>query len=320
MQWEITMAMTRSISTPVVTGTHKAERAGERRTGVLLLTPAFVLMNLVGFFPMIYSLYISLTNYNPTHGGASQFIGLKNYANALLDPQFWHAIGLTCVFVTLSVTSSLVLAVLLSLLFNLRYPGFFLLRTIILVPMLVTPIAVGIVWRVMMMPDLGVLNYLLTVLGFQPQLWTSSASTALLSIVLVDIWQWTPFMFLIVFAGISSLPRSPFEAAAIDGAGPIRVFFSVTLPLLRPVIVIATLLRIVDAFRTYDTAFIMTRGGPDFSTDLVSVYLQRINFRFFDLGYGSALSWITLLIVTAIILIFTKLSGFARIISEKESR
>ncbi|MBY5851578.1 carbohydrate ABC transporter permease [Rhizobium ruizarguesonis] len=314
------MNMTRSISTSQVVGADKAQRAGERRTGWLLLTPAFVLMNIVGFFPMVYSLYVSLTDYNPTHGGIARFVGLKNYASAVLDLQFWHAVGLTCVFVTLSVVSSLVLAVLLSLLFNLRYPGFFLLRTIILIPMLITPIAVGIVWRVMMMPDLGVLNYLLSIVGLQPQLWTSSASTALLSIILVDIWQWTPFMFLIVFAGISSLPKSPFEAAAIDGAGPIRVFFSITLPLLRPVIVIATLLRIVDAFRTYDTAFIMTRGGPDFATDLVSVYLQRVNFRFFDLGYGAALSWITLLIVTVIILIFTKLSGFTRIISEKEDR
>ncbi|MBB3527355.1 carbohydrate ABC transporter permease [Rhizobium sp. BK456] len=314
------MSITRSIPTMGVASADKARRAGERRTGHLLLAPAFVLMNVVGFFPMVYSLYISLTDYNPTHGGASRFVGLKNYASALFDLQFWHAIGLTCVFVTLSVVSSLVLAVLMSLLFNLRYPGFIVMRTIILVPMLITPIAVGIVWRVMMMPDLGVLNYLLTAIGLQPQLWTSSASTALISIVLVDIWQWTPFMFLIVFAGISSLPRSPFEAAAIDGAGPIRVFFSITLPLLRPVIVIATLLRIVDAFRTYDTTFIMTRGGPDFATDLVSIYLQRVNFRFFDLGYGSALSWITLLIITTIIVIFTKLSGFTRLVSEKEDR
>lgn len=314
------MTITSIASPQVVAGADKAQRAGERRTGWLLLTPAFLLMNAVGFFPMVYSLYISLTDYNPTHGGGSRFVWLSNYANAVVDIQFWHSIGLTLVFVTFSVGTSLVLAVLLSLLFNLRYPGFVLLRTIILIPMLITPIAVGIVWRIMMMPDLGVLNYLLSLVGLDPLLWTSSSTTALLSVVLVDIWQWTPFMFLIVFAGISSLPRSPFEAAAIDGAGPIRVFFSITLPLLKPVIVIATLLRIVDAFRTYDTTFIMTRGGPDFATDLVSVYLQRINFRFFDLGYGAALSWITLVIVTIIILIFTKLSGFTRLISEKEDR
>jgi multiple sugar transport system permease protein len=314
------MSMTSPIATAGAVGADKARRAGDHRTGLLLLTPAFVLMNVIGFFPMVYSLYISLTDYNPTHGGIARFVGLSNYGKALLDMQFWHAVGLTGIFVTLSVVSSLVLAVLLSLLFNMRYPGFVVLRTIILIPMLITPIAVGIVWRVMMAPDLGVLNYLLSLVGIDPLLWTSSASTALISIVLVDIWQWTPFMFLIVFAGISSLPKSPFEAAAIDGAGPIRVFFSITLPLLKPVIVIATLLRIVDAFRTYDTAFIMTRGGPDFATDLVSVYLQRVNFRFFDLGYGSALSWITLVIVTVVILLFTKLSGFTRIISEKEGR
>ncbi len=127
-------------------------------------------------------------------------------------------------------------------------------------------------------------------------------------------------MFLIVFAGISSLPKSPFEAAAIDGASPLRAFFSITLPMLKPVIVIATLLRIVDAFRTYDTVYIITRGGPDFATDLVSVYLQRVNFRFFDLGYGSALSWLTLIIVLLVVLIFVRLTGFMKLVADKENR
>ncbi|KRW95193.1 carbohydrate ABC transporter permease [Paracoccus sp. MKU1] len=298
----------------------KAQRPGEGRIAMLLLAPTMIVMTVVGLYPLLHSLYISLTNYNPTFGGGSSLVWFENYARAFSDPQFWNAVGLTLIFTAISVTASLVLAVALSVLFNQRHPGFVVLRTIILVPMLITPIAVGITWRVMMMPDLGVLNYLLGLIGIPPQLWASNASTALLSVILVDIWQWTPFMFLIVFAGISSLPKSPFEAAAIDGASPMRAFFSITLPMLKPVIVIATLLRIVDAFRTYDTVYIITRGGPDFSTDLVSVYLQRVNFRFFDLGYGSALSWLTLVIVLLVVLIFVRLTGFMKLVADKENR
>ena len=298
----------------------KAQRAGEGRIPTLLLAPTMIVMTVVGLYPLLHSLYISLTNYNPTFGGRASLVWFQNYGRALQDPQFWHAIKLTLAFTSLSVAVSLVLAILLSLLFNQRHPGFVILRTIILIPMLITPIAVGITWRVMMMPDLGVLNYLLGIIGIGHQLWASNASTALLSVVLVDIWQWTPFMFLIIFAGMSSLPKSPFEAAAIDGASPWRIFFSITLPMLKPVIVIATLLRIVDAFRTYDTVYIITRGGPDFWTDLISVYLQRVNFRFFDLGYGSALSWLTLLIVLAVVLVFVRLTGFLKLVADKENR
>jgi len=221
-------------------------------------------------------------------------------------------------FTVLSVGISLCLAILLALLFNKQLPGFLFLRTIVLVPMLVTPIAVGIIWRIMMMPEQGLLNFLLGLLGIAKQPWVGSQTSAFASVLLVDIWEWTPFLFIIILAGLRGLPSSPFEAAAIDGATSLRVFFSITLPMLKPVIIIATLLRIIDAARTYDTVFIITRGGPDFATDLASIYLQRVNFQFFDLGYGSALSWIMLIGILIVVLVFVKLSGFLGIVSEKE--
>lgn len=301
-------------------GADKAQRAGEGRVAILLLAPTVIVMTVVGLYPLLHSLYLSLTNYNPTYGDAKEFIGLANYVYAFEDGLFWHSILITVIFTAASVSISLVLAVLLSLLFNLRFPGFMILRTVILIPMLITPVAVGITWRIMMMPDLGVLNYLMGLIGIPPALWAGSSSTALLSVILVDVWQWTPFMFLIIYAGISSLPKTPFEAAAVDGASPWRMFVSLTLPMLKPVIVIATLLRIVDAFRTYDTIYTITRGGPDFATDVVSVYLQRVNFRFFDLGYGSALSWLTLIIVLVVVLLFVRLTSFMKLVADKENR
>lgn len=285
-----------------------------------LLAPTMIVMTVVGLYPLLHSGYISLTNYNPTYGDESSFIWFENYIRAFEDGQFWHSIWLTLVFTAISVTCSLTLAIALAVLFNLQKPGFMVLRTIILIPMLITPVAVGITWRIMMMPDLGVLNYLLGLIGIPPALWAGSAASAMASVILVDVWQWTPFMFLIIYAGLTSLPKTPFEAAAIDGATPARMFWSITLPMLKPVIVIATLLRIVDAFRTYDTVYTITRGGPDFSTDLVSIYLQRVNFRFFDLGYGSALSWITLIIVLVVVLIFVRATGFLKLVADKENR
>ncbi len=299
----------------------RPQRAGERHTGLVLLAPTLLIMTVVGFFPLVHSLYTSFTGYRPTEPDRYQgFVGLTNYARGLTDPQFLHSVFLTCLFTVISVAASLVLAILLALLFNKRLPGFTLLRTIILIPMLITPIAVGITWRIMMMPDLGVLNYFLGLVGIAPWHWAGSRGSALASVLLVDIWQWTPFMFIIIFAGLSALPKSPFEAAAIDGASPLQSFFLVTLPMLKPVIVIASLLRLVDAMRTYDTVYTITRGGPDFATDLISVYLQRVNFRFFDLGYGAALSWMALVVILAVVLIFVHFTGFMRLVAEKENR
>jgi multiple sugar transport system permease protein len=287
-------------------------------TPMILLAPAVIYMTVVGFYPLVYSAYISFTDYNPVQGRAGSWIGLENYITALSDGQFWHSLMLTGLFTALSVGLSLVLAILLALLFNKQLPGFLVLRTIVLVPMLVTPIAVGIIWRTMMNAEHGLLNFLLSALDIDPQPWIGSSSSAFVSVLLVDVWEWTPFIFIIVLAGLRGLPASPFEAAAIDGAGAFRVFFNITLPMLRPVIIIATLLRIIDAARTYDTVYILTRGGPDFATDLASIYLQRVNFQFFNLGYGSALSWLMLLAILIVVLVFVKWSGFLKIASEKE--
>jgi multiple sugar transport system permease protein len=302
-------------------GAATARRAGEKYVPWILLAPTLLIMTLVGFFPLVHSLYMSLTSYRPTEPNKPQgFNGFENYLQAFADAQFGHSLMLTAVFTIASVLLSLTLAVLLAVLFNLNLRGFLALRTVVLVPMLITPIAVGITWRIMMMPDLGVLNFLLSLLGIPPQTWANGKDEALAAMILVDVWQWTPFMFIIVFAGLRALPKSPFEAAAIDGAGPLRTFFSVTLPMLKSVIVVAVLLRVIDAMRTYDTVYIVTRGGPDLATDLISVYLQRVNFKFFDLGYGAALSWLTLLVLLAVVLIFVQLTGFMKLVALRESR
>lgn len=284
-------------------GEIRKARRRERLVPWVLLAPTLTILTAVGFYPLVHSLYISMTGYRPTQPTKDQgFLFLNNYADALGTGQFWDSLALTGVFTASSVIISFLLGLGLAVLFNVNRPGFVVVRSLLLIPMLVTPIAVGIIWRVMMAPDFGVLNQLLETVGLPRGGWIGSTSTALISVILVDIWQWTPFMFIIIFAGLRALPRSPFEAAAIDGAGPFTTFWHVSLPMLRPVIVIAVLLRMIDAVRTYDTVYIMTRGGPNLATDLVSIYLQRINFQFFDLGFGAALSWIILILVLLAVL------------------
>lgn len=287
----------------------------------LMLAPCFLVLFAVGVYPLLYSLWISLHDYHPTNPSFPQgFILFDNYVKALFDGHARHALGLTSLFTFASVSLSLTIGLSLALLLNVRLPGLAIARAVILIPMLVTPIVVGITWRIMFNPDLGVVNYLFELAGLPPQPWLGSENQALVSVIAVDVWQWTPFMFLILFAGLRSLPRSPFEAAAIDGATRLQIFLHVTLPMLRPVIVLAVLLRAVDAVRTFDQVFMMTRGGPNLSTDFVSLYLQRVNFKFFDVGYGAALSWFFLLLLLIAVIAFIRYTGFVRQMARGSAR
>ena len=286
-----------------------------------MLAPCLLTLTLVGIYPLFYSIYISLTAYQPTNPlGYQGWVGLDNYVDAASDSALWHSLYLTLVFSLSSMGISLVLGMVLALLFNQRLPGLGVLRTFVLIPMLVTPLAVGITWRIIYNSDLGVINHLLQLVGITRQKWLGSMDQSMISIVLVDAWQWTPFMFLILFAALRSLPRSPMEAARIDGCGKWQTFRYVVLPLLKPVIVLVVLLRFIDAVRTYDQVFMMTRGGPNLTTDIISIYLQRINFRFFDIGYGAALSWFFMGMLLIIVILFVKYTGFLRQMAEKEAK
>lgn len=313
------MATAEPTDAPLLVTSRRGELR-EARTAWLLLAPTLIVLTLVGFWPLLYSLWISLTGYRPTNPTVHQgWVGLDNYLRVLTEGQFWNAIWTTVIFTTCSVVLSLLLGLALALLFSRPLPGFALIRMIVLVPMLITPIAVGITWRIMFIPDSGVLNFLLRSVGLPDQSWTGSQGQALPSLILMDVWQWTPFMFLILYAGVKSLPASSFEAARMDGATRLQIFWNVTVPLLRPVILLAVLLRGIDAVRTYDQIYMTTRGGPNFSTETVSIYIQRINFRFFEVGYGSAVSWTFLILLMIAVVVFIRYTGFLRDMQMREA-
>jgi multiple sugar transport system permease protein len=209
--------------------------------------------------------------------------------------------------VTIAVSAEFLIGLTLALVLSRDVPGISAFRSLMLLPLALAPIVVGLLWRFMLGTEYGIINYGISLIGLSRTDFLSNTSLALIVIAIVDLWQWTPFMFLILLAGVQALPVEPFEAAAIDGASRWQTLRHITLPLLRYPILVALLLRTIDAFRVYDLIFMMTRGGPINATDTLSWHIYNIGFRNFNMSYASALSWIMLIIVLGVVSIFVRL-------------
>jgi multiple sugar transport system permease protein len=278
----------------------------------LFLTPALVLVGLVTLYPFGYSLVISFQDVQLTRLGDARFIGLENYRELLSDPAFHHSLLLSVAYVAGSVVGSLLVGFALALIMNQELRGMVVFRSLLIIPMVVTPVSIGLTWRMMYSDQTGIINAVLGSLGLPRPLWIESPDSALLSVILADIWEWTPFMFLLLLAGLRSLPLSPFESARVDGASAWQRFWFLTVPMMRPVIAVAVILRAVDALRIFDQVFIMTRGGPAQATDLFSLFVYRTGFKHSHLGYAAALSWVMLLASSLLLLLFVRSSGIFR--------
>ncbi len=273
----------------------------DRAVAPVFLAPAliFLLVLLVG--PFAYMLGVSFTDLSyalPDRDG--NFVGFDNYRRLMReDPVFWDSFRTTLTFVFGVVTVEFVLGFALALLLfhHVRRRRFVL--TLMLIPMMLAPVAVGLMWKLMLQGEFGMLTYYLRGMGLMgPQTAPlSDLRLVLPSVMLIDGWEWTPFVTLVFLAGLLSLPREPFEAAIMDGAGPLAVFRDITLPLMRPIIALVLLLRGIDAFKEFDKVFILTGGGPGISTELLSIYTWRINFRDWDLGYGAVCAFMVYLVV-----------------------
>jgi multiple sugar transport system permease protein len=242
-------------------------------------------------YPIAYTVWMSLQDWFASSLTAPRFVGLANYQRiAVGDPRFREALVRTVYFTVLAVGAETVLGVAMALLFNREFWGRGLLRTLAILPMVATPTAIGLVFVMMYHPTLGVANYLLTVAGLPPFKWTYSSQTALYALAVVDVWQWTPLIMLIALAGLASLPREPYEAAHIDGASAGQAFWHITLPLIRPAVVVAVLFRAIDALKTFDIIFIITQGGPANSTETINILLFNQAFSYFNMGYASSMA------------------------------
>jgi multiple sugar transport system permease protein len=271
------------------------------------LLPTVLLLFAITIYPMLNSLWNSLHYYNLLAPDDRRFVGLGNYGDLLTkDPTFWIVMRITFIYTIGVVAIQFIAGLGMAMLLDRAMRGISLLRTLIIVPILISPVVVGLTWRYMYEPW-GLINYVLGKFGIAPIEWVSSPTYALPSIMVVDIWQWTPFIVLVLLAGLQSIPREVVEAAALDGIKGWQYFTRILWPLLRPVALIVLLIRTMDALKVFDTVYMLTRGGPGTATYVASMYNYVLFFGNYQVGYAAAMSYIILIIVNvfAITLIFT---------------
>ncbi|NHC12842.1 carbohydrate ABC transporter permease [Motilibacter deserti] len=270
---------------------------GERRLATLFVSPALALLLFLSIFPLLWALYLSFTNYSATRDTGASFVGLDNYIDILTSATVRQRAITTFVYVVGAVGLQTVLGFAIAYLISRRVRGRGALTTLFLVPMMLSPVVVGLFWRFMLDTQFGVVNSLLGSLGFGQVEWLTKQRTALLSLILVDTWQWTPFIMLIALAGLTAVPKYLYEAASIDRASEWFRFRHITLPLVWPLLLIAVMFRAIEAFRLFDLVYILTSGGPGVSTETLSFHVYKVAFLGFDTGVASAYGILMVLVV-----------------------
>lgn len=261
----------------------------------LFAAPAVLVVGTVIVFPWLFTLYMS--GHDWKIGGGPEFVGLQNFAELFRDTRFIESMGHTLYFTVLAVVLPIVFGTAAALVFHREFPFRGVLRTVFVMPMMATPVAVALVWTMMFHPQLGVLNYLLSLVGIGPQAWVYSPDTVIPTLILVEVWHWTPLVMLIVLGGLAGLPREPYESALIDGANDWHMFRHITLPLVWPFIMVAIVIRTIDALKAFDTIFVITQGGPGTASETLNIFLYLQAFQFYKIGYASAVVVIFFVIV-----------------------
>jgi multiple sugar transport system permease protein len=261
---------------------------------------------LIIVLPIVFNLYLTFTKW--TVGlGQPRFIGFDNFVEAFGDERVWNGVKVMVYFSGASLALELALGLMIALYFNRAFRGSEIVQAIYIIPFAATPVAVALIWRIMLNPEIGVINYMLTSIGLPPGLWVSSEHMVVPTLVMVDVWKWTPMITLIVLAGLKSLPQDPYEAARIDGANPLQIFWFITLPLIRPVLIAALMLRSLDNLKEFDMIYTITQGGPGVASETLYLYSYNVSFGFFKAGYGSALMVVVFLVVLVFNVVMNRL-------------
>lgn len=276
-----------------------------KKISFLLLLPALAMLLFVTAYPIAGTLYFSLHKYNLITG-EFRFTGLQEYVELLQDPVFQVSVWNTLVFSVSATLAQTFLGLAVAVLVNQEIRGRRWIIPLLVLPNMFSVVIVSSMWKLMLEYDTGLVNYLLAALGLQPQAWLTSVQLALPSIVVIDTWQWTPICFLIFYAGLQSIPRELYEAALVDGASPLRTFWSITLPMLKPYIALVLLLRSIDTFRLFDKVYLLTGGGPAHATETISLYIFKAGLVFWDIGKASAASFIMLALVLIVSAVYVR--------------
>lgn len=286
--------------------TGKLDRA---KWGFLL--PALIYLMILAIFPLIWALGLSFTRWEALSQALPRWIGLKNYQYFLFqNPRFWHDLGFTLEYVVSAVVIELSLGTGLALLLSQQFRGKNFFRVIYVMPMASPPIAIAFLWRMILNPDTGILNSAIRAIGLHGVKWTTSTTIAPIAIIMVDIWEWTPFMFLAVLAALQTVSKELYESAVVDGAGAWQMFKSITLPIIMPIVITITIIRSIDAFKLYALVFGITSAGPGGATESLSFYIYQIGITWFNLGQASAVSWLFLIVMITLAMVL--ISRFRR--------
>jgi multiple sugar transport system permease protein len=281
----------------------------EKRASFVMTAPAVTFMAIMIIFPIGFTLYIMFFRWSGGAANPPKFIGLNNFLNLFKDARFSNALVVTLYITAAGLLLQTVLGTAIALLLNESFVGRKIIRAFLLLPMMATWVATALVWRWMMYPKLGVLNFFLEKVGLPRLLWLSGNATVVPSIIMIDTWQWTPLIIVIVLAGLQSLPREPYESAKIDGAHGWQILFRITLPMVRPVIVTAMVLRTVDLIKTFDVIMSASQGGPRFRSENLNIYIYNTGLFYFRIGYSGALLLVYFLIILGVTYFLSRQRG-----------
>ena len=279
----------------------------ERHAEWFFIGPSLLVMFALIGFPLIYTLYMSVHDWFMASSKPPEFIGLRNFVQVFASTSFRESAGRTLFYTMLTVVSPTLLGLVAALMFSRAFWGRGLFRSIFVLPMMATPVAIALIWTMMLHPQLGVLNYLLSLVGIPPSLWIFSRNSVIPTLAMVETWQTTPFSMLIILGGLATIPAELYEAATVDGASPFQKFRFVTLPLAWPYIMVAMLFRTIDALKSFDIIYVMTQGGPGDASQTINILLYLQAFVYYHLGYASAIVVLFFLIILSACLVLIRL-------------
>ncbi len=277
-----------------------------KRFGLIMVLPALLAIVLILVGPVLYTLFLSFHDWFASSISGPKWIGFNNFVKIFTEIRFYQSLKTTAIFTFLGIALQLVFGVCLAQFLNRPFKGKAIVRTLLILPIASTPVAISLVWRLMLDPTLGIINYFLALLSWTPPTWLSDPVLALPTLIAIDVWQWTPLVMLIAMAGMATIPDALYEAAKIDGASSWKIFTQITLPLIKPSIVVAAMLRVMDSLKQFDMIYVTTQGGPGTATQILNLYVFDNAFRYFRIGYASSLIVIMFLIILAVNLLLSK--------------
>jgi len=280
-------------------------------TPFFMILPAIIVLIFIVIYPMVFSFWVSLHKWYLGKPYSFPFVGLTNYYTVIFkDSVFRVSLINTLILVAICIPIEFTLGIILAMLLNRDdIKGKRIFRSCLIMPIVLTPVVAGVLWKFKFHPSYGIINYFLGLVGLGKIEWLADPRFALLSIMIVDIWQWTPFMFLVLYAGLLSLPKEPLEAAKVDGASDWQLFKYLIIPLLIPIIVVALLIRTMDIIKLFDIVYVLTRGGPGDTTEVLTLYNFRVGLNYFYMGRAAAISWIIAVIVILLSQFYLRISG-----------